>query len=93
MERERSEALKNELAQLKQVRKGLIKDIKASPKESEVRYDMSCELSILNYRIADIKGELFRDKFDKFFPSTIINNFIFGDDEKSITEEQRIGGR
>lgn len=93
MERERLEALKNELAQLKQVRKGLIKDIKASPKESEVRYDMSCELSLLNYRIADIKGELFTDKFGRFNLSTIIDNFIFGDDERSITEEQRIGGR
>lgn len=93
MERERLEALKNELAQLKQVRKGLVKDIKVSPKESEVRYDMSCELSLLNYRIADIKGELFRDKFGRFNLSTIIDSFIFGEAEKTITEEQRIGGR
>lgn len=93
MERERLEALKNELAQLKQVRKGLAKDIKVSPKESEAKYEMSFELSLLNYRIADIKGELFRDKFGKFFPSTIVDNFIFGEAEKPITEEQRIGGR
>lgn len=93
MERERLEALKNELAKLKQVRKNLVKDIKASPEESDARYDMSCELSILNFRIANIKGELFRDKFGKFFPSTIIDNFIFDDAEKSITEDPRIGGR
>ncbi len=85
---EEKEQIKQEYQKLKEVYKSLKKELLSTEPDSFERYDILCELSILGEQIKDIRRKLIDSKFQKYYPSTILYNFIFGEEE-----EHRIGGR
>ena len=74
--------LKNDYNALKPIIKELKKELKQAPKDSLQEYNIKQALSYAMYELSKIR------QFSRFYPTNILDRFIFGDEE-----EKRIGER
>ncbi len=80
--------LKNDYNALKPIIKELKKELKQAPKDSLQEYNIKQALSYAMYELSKIRQKLIDYKFSRFYPTNILDRFIFGDEE-----EKRIGER
>ncbi|MCM1053423.1 MAG: hypothetical protein NC483_05570 [Ruminococcus sp.] len=91
MSNEERLVLKREKDNLKRVFESLKREVKRTPSDKRDTlefYEMLQELSDLRYRIDQIRTAIFDSKFRRFYLSTILENFVFGEEDNQI-----LGGR
>lgn len=54
------------------------------PKDSLELYEIKQELTALGLRISQIRQAFFDDTFGRFYISTLLENFIFGEKRESL---------
>lgn len=86
MKIEEKNQIKEEYKRLKELYNILKEDITKVPSESRENYEMRSNMMVIVMRMREIRRQLIDDKFGRFYPTTILENFIMG-------EEQIRGGR
>lgn len=84
---EEKNQIKEEYKRLKKLYGILKEDLTKVPSESRESYEMRSNMMVLAMRMREIRKQLIDAKFSRFYPTTILENFIMGE------EEQVRGGR
>lgn len=77
--------LKREKEQLRSYFGMLKREFKSFPKDkrdTKEFYYLLQDLTVVSYRLDSIKRALFDARFRRFYLSTLLENFIFGEEEK-----------
>lgn len=75
------EQIKEEYKMLKQEYKSLKTDITIVPSDYMEHYRTKQELTAIIMRMAEIRRQLIDDRFSKFYPTTLLADFILGSEE------------
>jgi len=74
--------IKEEYKNLKSLYNSLKLDIANVPSDSKENYEMRGEMTVIALEMQEIRRKLIDNAFGRFYPTKLLENFVFGEEEK-----------